>query len=56
MHYQSMPSVVYTWPEIATVGLAEHEVKESGREYKVGQVPVLRERPRAHDGRDRAAS
>ena len=39
MDYKSMPSVVYTWPEIASVGLAEHEVKESGREYKVGKFP-----------------
>jgi dihydrolipoamide dehydrogenase len=39
MHYTSMPSVVYTWPEIASVGLAEHEVKASGREYKVGKFP-----------------
>ena len=39
MHYRSMPSVVYTWPEIASVGLAEHEVKASGREYKVGKFP-----------------
>jgi len=39
MHYRSMPSVVYTWPEIATVGLAEHEVKESGRKYAVGRFP-----------------
>ena len=39
MHYRSMPSIVYTWPEIATVGLAEHEVKESGREYKLGKFP-----------------
>jgi dihydrolipoamide dehydrogenase len=39
MDYKSMPSVVYTWPEIATVGLAEHEVKESGREYRVGKFP-----------------
>ena len=39
MNYKSMPSVVYTWPEIATVGLAEHEVKASGREYKVGTFP-----------------
>jgi len=39
MHYRSMPSVVYTWPEIASVGLAEHEVKEEGRAYKVGKFP-----------------
>jgi len=37
--YKSMPSVVYTWPEIATVGLAEHEVKASGRQYKTGKFP-----------------
>jgi dihydrolipoamide dehydrogenase len=39
MHYRSMPSVVYTWPEIATVGLAEHEVKATGRQYRVGKFP-----------------
>jgi dihydrolipoamide dehydrogenase len=39
MHYRSMPSVVYTWPEIASVGLAEHEVKADGRAYKVGKFP-----------------
>jgi dihydrolipoamide dehydrogenase len=39
MHYRSMPSIVYTWPEVATVGLAEHEVKASGRAYKVGRFP-----------------
>jgi dihydrolipoamide dehydrogenase len=39
MDYKSIPSVVYTWPEIATVGLAEHEVKDSGRDYRVGKFP-----------------
>jgi len=39
MHYRSMPSVVYTWPEIASVGLPEHQVRESGRKYKVGKFP-----------------
>ncbi|MBA3657026.1 MAG: FAD-dependent oxidoreductase, partial [Gemmatimonadaceae bacterium] len=39
MDHKSMPSVVYTWPEIASVGLAEHEVKASGREYRVGKFP-----------------
>ncbi len=39
MDYKSMPSVVYTWPEIATVGLAQHDVEASGRKYKVGRFP-----------------
>ena len=39
MHYRSMPSVVYAWPEIGSVGLAEHEVKADGRAYKVGKFP-----------------
>jgi dihydrolipoamide dehydrogenase len=38
-HYRSVPSVVYTWPEIAVVGLTERQVKESGREYRVGKFP-----------------
>ena len=39
MDYKSMPSVVYTWPEIATVGLAQQEVEASGRKFKVGRFP-----------------
>jgi len=39
MHYRSMPSVVYTHPEIASVGLAEHEVKGEGRKYRTGKFP-----------------
>jgi dihydrolipoamide dehydrogenase len=39
MHYKSIPNVVYTWPEIAAVGLTEKAVKESGREYKTGKFP-----------------
>jgi dihydrolipoamide dehydrogenase len=39
MHYKSIPSVVYTWPEIASVGLSERQVKESGREYRAGRFP-----------------
>ncbi|HEX7981420.1 MAG TPA: dihydrolipoyl dehydrogenase [Gemmatimonadaceae bacterium] len=39
MHYRSIPGVVYTWPEVATVGLAEHEVKAMGRQYRVGKFP-----------------
>jgi dihydrolipoamide dehydrogenase len=39
MDYKSMPAVVYTHPEIATCGLAEHEVKATGRAYKTGKFP-----------------
>jgi dihydrolipoamide dehydrogenase len=39
MHYRTIPGVVYTWPEIAAVGLTEQQVKESGREYRVGKFP-----------------
>jgi dihydrolipoamide dehydrogenase len=40
MDYKSMPAIVYTHPEIATCGLAEHEVKASGRAYKTGKFPM----------------
>ena len=39
MHYREIPAIVYTWPEIAAVGLTEQQVKESGREYRVGRFP-----------------
>jgi dihydrolipoamide dehydrogenase len=39
MHYHTIPSIVYTWPETAACGLAEHEVKASGRAYVSGKFP-----------------
>jgi dihydrolipoamide dehydrogenase len=39
MHYGAIPAVVYTTPEVVSVGLSEEQVKESGREYKVGKFP-----------------
>ncbi len=39
MHQHIMPGIVYTWPEIATVGLTEEEVKASGRPYRTGKFP-----------------
>ncbi|HEX4685005.1 MAG TPA: dihydrolipoyl dehydrogenase, partial [Gemmatimonadaceae bacterium] len=39
MHYKSIPGVVYTWPEIAAVGLTEKQVKEGGRAYRAGKFP-----------------
>ena len=37
--YNLVPSVVYTAPEIAWVGKTEEELKEAGRNYKVGKFP-----------------
>jgi dihydrolipoamide dehydrogenase len=40
-NYKVIPSVIYTAPEIAWVGLTEEQVKASGRAYKVGVFPFL---------------
>ena len=39
VNYDVIPSVIYTAPEIAWVGKTEAEVKESGKDYKVGSFP-----------------
>ncbi len=36
MNYNTIPSIIYTAPEIAWVGKTEEQVKDSGRAYKVG--------------------
>jgi dihydrolipoamide dehydrogenase len=48
VNYKVIPSVIYTQPEIAWVGLTEEQVKASGRAYKVGMFPF------AASGRARA--
>ncbi len=37
--YDRVPGVVYTWPEIASVGKTEEVLKEQGVSYKVGKFP-----------------
>ena len=37
--YDLIPSVIYTWPEVAWVGKTEEQVKASGVPYKVGTFP-----------------
>ena len=37
MNYDAIPSVIYIWPEVASVGLTEEQVKEKGVQYKVGK-------------------
>jgi dihydrolipoamide dehydrogenase len=37
VNYDAIPSVIYIWPEVASVGLTEEQVKEKGIEYRVGK-------------------
>lgn len=39
IHYSRIPSVVYTWPEVASVGATEEELKKQDIEYNVGKFP-----------------
>ncbi|MEO3432625.1 dihydrolipoyl dehydrogenase [Inquilinus sp. CAU 1745] len=39
VNYEAIPGVVYTWPEAASVGKTEEQLKEEGREYKSGKFP-----------------
>lgn len=41
VNYNAVPSVIYTWPEVAWVGQTEEQVKASGVAYKVGSFPFL---------------
>lgn len=39
--YNLIPGVIYTWPEVATVGKTEEQLTEEGIEYNVGKVPFM---------------
>jgi dihydrolipoamide dehydrogenase len=39
VNYDAIPAVVYTWPEVASVGLTEEQVKERNIAYCVGTYP-----------------
>ncbi len=39
IHYNLIPGVVYTWPEVASVGYTEEQLKEMGTPYKPGKFP-----------------
>ena len=39
MNYDVIPNVVYTSPEVASVGKTEEELKEAGIAYNVGKFP-----------------
>ncbi len=50
INHDTIPGVVYTWPEVATVGKSEEELKKDSIEYKVGTFPFKA------SGRARAAN
>jgi dihydrolipoamide dehydrogenase len=48
VNYETVPGIVYTWPEVASVGKTEEQLKEAGVEYRSGKFPF------AANGRARA--
>jgi dihydrolipoamide dehydrogenase len=41
IRYECIPGVVYTWPEVASVGATEEELKAAGTAYKTGKFPFM---------------
>ena len=37
--YNLVPNIIYTWPEVASVGKTDEQLKEAGVEYKTGSFP-----------------
>jgi dihydrolipoamide dehydrogenase len=53
LNYETIPSVIYIWPEVASVGLTEEQLKEKKLDYKTGKVPfVASGRAKAMDEQD----
>jgi dihydrolipoyl dehydrogenase len=39
VNYESIPAVIYTWPEVASVGRTEEDLAAAGIAYKIGKFP-----------------
>jgi len=39
INYDCIPGVVYTWPEVASIGKTEEELKKAGIAYRIGKFP-----------------
>jgi dihydrolipoamide dehydrogenase len=39
VNYDAIPAIVYTWPEAASVGMTEEQIKEKGIDYRAGTYP-----------------
>jgi dihydrolipoamide dehydrogenase len=53
INYNTIPGIVYTWPEAASVGKSEEQLKEAGIDYKTGKFPFnANSRARCIDDKD----
>lgn len=53
VNYATIPSIIYTHPEVAWIGLTEEEVKQQGLPYKTGKFPFMaNSRARTNDDAD----
>ncbi len=53
VNYDAIPGIVYTWPEAASVGKTEEELKAAGVDYSVGKFPFMaNSRARANNETD----
>lgn len=41
LDYHLIPGVVYTWPEVASVGKTEEQLKSEGKPYNIGKFPFM---------------
>jgi dihydrolipoamide dehydrogenase len=41
VNYNAIPNVVYTWPELASVGITEEQAREQGIQFRVGSFPFM---------------
>lgn len=54
VNYDAVPSIVYTHPEVASVGKTEEQCKAEGIEYRTGKFSMMaNSRARAIDDTDR---
>jgi dihydrolipoamide dehydrogenase len=53
VNYDAIPAVIYTWPEVAWVGLSEEQTKAKGIAYKIGKFPFLANSRAKTNGKNR---
>ena len=41
VNYETVPGIVYTWPEVASLGKTEEQLKAAGTDYRVGKFPFM---------------